>query len=339
MVATTDVSGSLTAAQLYDAWGKPQATASLGSLGQYGYTGREPDETGMMYYRARYYDPATGRFTQRDPAGMPDGVNRYTYVDSNPINYTDPSGEVLNFVVGGLVNVGIGYGLSLITGQNYSLKQAAGDFAIGVATSGLGAIAQASKITKAVSALRSEGKVVGTAQVSSAGHAQRIEYEALKAIQGGADRVFLNKSVGATARNALGAETKASGLLARKPDLLIQEGGTLRAIEVASKAQKGGALRNYADEAIQALPEAYIGGETTAISATSLRLPFSVSGVRTLGTSSLPLSYGLGLATGLDVGLGVGYQTLQSFVSGNGGSSSPYTSGASGTEFNPGTIK
>lgn len=51
VVATTDQSGNLTAAQLYDAWGKPNAGS--GGLGQYGYTGREPDETGMMYYRAR----------------------------------------------------------------------------------------------------------------------------------------------------------------------------------------------------------------------------------------------------------------------------------------------
>ena len=51
VVAATDQSGNLTAAQLYDAWGKP--TSGSGGLGQYGYTGREPDETGMMYYRAR----------------------------------------------------------------------------------------------------------------------------------------------------------------------------------------------------------------------------------------------------------------------------------------------
>lgn len=64
----------------------------LGSVGQYGYTGREPEETGMMYYRARYYDPVTWRFTQRDPIGMTDGVNLYAYVANDPINYNDPTG-------------------------------------------------------------------------------------------------------------------------------------------------------------------------------------------------------------------------------------------------------
>lgn len=48
IVAHTDATSNLTAAQLYDAWGQPHPTASLGSLGRYGYTGREPDETGLV---------------------------------------------------------------------------------------------------------------------------------------------------------------------------------------------------------------------------------------------------------------------------------------------------
>ncbi len=59
---------------------------------QYGYTGREPDETGLIYYRARYYDPTLGRFTQRDPIGLQGGINPYAYVGGNPVNFTDPSG-------------------------------------------------------------------------------------------------------------------------------------------------------------------------------------------------------------------------------------------------------
>lgn len=45
-----------------------------------------------MYYRARYYDPQIGRFTQRDPAGFVDGVNPYAYVGNNPVSLTDPLG-------------------------------------------------------------------------------------------------------------------------------------------------------------------------------------------------------------------------------------------------------
>ncbi|MBI3902774.1 MAG: RHS repeat-associated core domain-containing protein [Nitrosomonadales bacterium] len=80
VVATTDASGNLNAAQLYDAWGNPYQTAQLNSIAQYGYTGREPDGTGLVYYRARYYDPMVGRFAQRDPIGLRGGLNRYAYV-------------------------------------------------------------------------------------------------------------------------------------------------------------------------------------------------------------------------------------------------------------------
>jgi RHS repeat-associated protein len=83
--------GTLSATAQYDAWGVRLA-ALIGSLPVYGYTGREPDETGLVYYRARYYDPALGRFTQRDPIGLAGGLNQYAYVGNNPINFTDPTG-------------------------------------------------------------------------------------------------------------------------------------------------------------------------------------------------------------------------------------------------------
>lgn len=74
----------------------------------YAYTGREWDkETGLYYYRARYYDPMEGRFISRDPIGFKGGdvnlygyvdsvgkpqTNLYAYTDNNPIRYTDPYG-------------------------------------------------------------------------------------------------------------------------------------------------------------------------------------------------------------------------------------------------------
>jgi uncharacterized protein RhaS with RHS repeats len=50
-------------------------------------------ETGLRYYRARYYDPAIGRFISEDPIGFDgDNVNFYTYVHDSPTNLVDPSG-------------------------------------------------------------------------------------------------------------------------------------------------------------------------------------------------------------------------------------------------------
>jgi len=54
--------------------------------------------TGLMYYGARYYEPALGRFVSADAIvpepGNPQDLNRYTYVRNNPQRYTDPSGHV-----------------------------------------------------------------------------------------------------------------------------------------------------------------------------------------------------------------------------------------------------
>ena len=58
------------------------------------FTGREYDsEIGLYFYRARYYDPAIGRFIQEDPIGFQGGdTNLYAYVRNNPVKYRDPLG-------------------------------------------------------------------------------------------------------------------------------------------------------------------------------------------------------------------------------------------------------
>src|SRR5258708_24127390 len=73
-----------------DSFGK--LTASTGSLvNPFRYTARESDtETGLYYYRARYYDPAAGRFTGEDPIGFDAGVNFFAYLRNIPTNWTDP---------------------------------------------------------------------------------------------------------------------------------------------------------------------------------------------------------------------------------------------------------
>jgi RHS repeat-associated protein len=58
------------------------------------YTARENDQTGLYYYRARYYDPVLKRFISEDPIGLRGGLNRFAYVGGNPVSLSDPSGEI-----------------------------------------------------------------------------------------------------------------------------------------------------------------------------------------------------------------------------------------------------
>ncbi len=67
----------------------------------YGFTGEVTDATGNIYLRARYYNPNDGRFLSRDTwagdVNNPLSLNRWMYVEGNPVNYVDPSGNCAVF--------------------------------------------------------------------------------------------------------------------------------------------------------------------------------------------------------------------------------------------------
>ncbi len=91
----TDAGGAVANSYDYDAYGNIEASSE--SIAQpFTYTGREfDDESGLYYYRARYYDPATGRFLAEDLIGFGAGdANLYRYVFNNPVNAIDPFGLV-----------------------------------------------------------------------------------------------------------------------------------------------------------------------------------------------------------------------------------------------------
>jgi RHS repeat-associated protein len=51
-------------------------------------------ESGLCYYRARYYDPSVGRFVSEDPLGFEGGQDFYSYVFNRPIDWADPAGFI-----------------------------------------------------------------------------------------------------------------------------------------------------------------------------------------------------------------------------------------------------
>ena len=86
-----DTTGTIQTQYTYDPFGQTSISGS-GSGNPSQYTGRENDGTGLYYYRARYYDPALGRFISEDPLGFSAGMNVYSYVGNDPVNVLDPWG-------------------------------------------------------------------------------------------------------------------------------------------------------------------------------------------------------------------------------------------------------
>jgi RHS repeat-associated protein len=84
------------ASYTYDPYGN-----LLGKTGtvtnRFGYAGQYSDsESGLTYLRARYYDPGTAQFLNKDPLGgisqLPVTLNLYTYAANNPLKFVDPTG-------------------------------------------------------------------------------------------------------------------------------------------------------------------------------------------------------------------------------------------------------
>jgi RHS repeat-associated protein len=102
---TTDNAGVKVSEMRYKPWGElryswtnaPAGTSPTYELTKYQFTGQYSYNTefGLMFYGARFYDSAVGRFVSADtivPGGV-QGLDRYAYVGNNPIRFTDPSGH------------------------------------------------------------------------------------------------------------------------------------------------------------------------------------------------------------------------------------------------------
>jgi RHS repeat-associated protein len=102
----TDDQGTILQTTDYYPFGDSRIEESTGSYeNDYTYTGKERDEdTELLYYEARYYDSAIGRFISLDPWGgdinNPQTFNKYAYTLNNPMNAIDPDGRLTIFIHG-----------------------------------------------------------------------------------------------------------------------------------------------------------------------------------------------------------------------------------------------
>ena len=109
----TNQSGTLVQRYMYSSFGKIESQLDPSFVQPYTFTARELNsETGLYFYRTRYYEAATGRFLQEDPLGMVSGdLNLYGYVGARPVTLTDPTGECpwcLAYAVNILGRAGVG---------------------------------------------------------------------------------------------------------------------------------------------------------------------------------------------------------------------------------------
>ncbi len=91
-LALSDANASSSTSYSYEPYGKAMQSG-LADDNTRDFTGREDDGNGLTYYRARYYDPSSGRFISEDPIGLAGGdSNLYRYVFGNPLGFTAPYG-------------------------------------------------------------------------------------------------------------------------------------------------------------------------------------------------------------------------------------------------------
>ena len=124
-------------AYTYTPWGEPLSTQEQVPQ-PLRYAAREYDaETGLYFVRARYYDPQQGRFVSEDPIGLEGGINLYTYVGGNPMNFTDPSGLYYGgtclshgFLPAGDPRTGSGGWTFQHRGSDYRVHESGGSYSI-----------------------------------------------------------------------------------------------------------------------------------------------------------------------------------------------------------------
>lgn len=109
---TTDKTGAKRSLTQYDPFGKICRFERYGSKIKSGWQGfndkQLDDESGLLFYGGRYYDPKLGRFMTADTfvpyASDPQSLNRYSYCRNNPVNLVDPSGHIFFALIGAIIS-------------------------------------------------------------------------------------------------------------------------------------------------------------------------------------------------------------------------------------------
>jgi RHS repeat-associated protein len=147
---TTNNTGGEFARQSYFPYGAIRAVSGVMPT-KIAFTGQYTDDTGLMYFNARYYNPLIGRFVSADTIvpqlENPQAWNRYSYVVNNSLKYTDPSGHCFIFCVFligasiGAMGGAVGYTAHVVTtGSGWDPNAYWASIGVGTASGGVGAL-------------------------------------------------------------------------------------------------------------------------------------------------------------------------------------------------------
>jgi RHS repeat-associated protein len=153
VIATTDQAKTVIQQITYGTWGKETIDSQPGGYGQRmrwkGALSLQA-EFGLVYLRARWYDPDLGRFNSEDPIGLFGGMNVYAFAHSDPVNGRDPSGRNPFAIVGGVLGA-LGYAAYVAASgeAEWDWAEFGATVVMGAATGGLSVLFEASALTVA----------------------------------------------------------------------------------------------------------------------------------------------------------------------------------------------
>lgn len=236
VLAMTDGDGAITQQLSYDEYGNLSSGSS--ALGEpYRFAGRRFDpETGLYYYRARYYAPALGRFLQTDPIGYTKDSNLYDYVDNDPLDQTDPTGNA-----------------PILTGP--------GCLSITECATASKAFANRTRADRPHQN-HWRSKISGKAQkTQTRGHSMRVAREAVKAAKSpNTERVGMNQKMSTTTGDETAPGVQPDVTVVNKPDANGVKDVNIK--EVPSKSQNPADVRTYYQRALDTLRGIFRPGTT-----------------------------------------------------------------------------
>ncbi|HFQ4949932.1 TPA: FG-GAP-like repeat-containing protein [Vibrio vulnificus] len=183
VIAISNELGDIEQRFSYDAWGKrrgthwqPQLEQTSSIVGRLGFTGHEMlDDVGLIHMNGRVYDPTLARFLSADPFIQDkwfatQAFNRYSYVQNNPLSYTDPTGKFVLQVIGAALTAYDVYKAYQEDGIAGAVKALIEEGITNVATGGLARVAKVGKtvVQKVAKAVEDSSKSLPNNQLQLA---------------------------------------------------------------------------------------------------------------------------------------------------------------------------